>query len=173
MKCALGGPLFAILSGCASEAPPNDISGFAGDYETIEFREQKGACGAPVAAPIRPEERWFRLSDEIYAGARLVGFRACTAPDTCPDIFDLARSVARGPDGYTLYVSSAGGDPCRLGYRLRRLERVDDTTVRFRVVLHQTIASELTGAGCESDVATERATSMPCVEERVWIARRR
>jgi hypothetical protein len=156
-----------LLLGCASA--DDRSSGFAGTYETTDVR--LGACDADGAAqPIVESERYFRLADDELAGTRVVAYYTCNAPSRCDDIYDLARTVSDGPDGWALFISVAGGSPCKLSYRRRVLERVDTNTIRY--VISQYSVTDASIASCTSDEAKRRGQTMPCVEKRTIVARR-
>jgi hypothetical protein len=158
-----------VIAGCA--AAEDRGSGFAGVYETVDIRLVAGSCdGAGDPQPIADTERFFKLADDEIAGTRVVAYYDCSAPSRCDDIYDLARTVSDGPEGWALFISVAGGTPCKLSYRRRVLERVDDNTIRYVVSLHSVTDASITS--CTSDEAKRRGRTMPCVEKKTMTARR-
>jgi hypothetical protein len=158
-----------LLVGCASA--DDRSSGFAGAYETTEARLSSGSCdGAGDVQPVVDTERYFKLADDEIAGTRVVAYYACAAPNRCDDIYDLARTVSAGPDGWALFISVGGGMPCKLSYRRRVLERVDVNTIRYVVSVYSVTDASITV--CTSEEAKRRGRSMPCVEKRTTVARR-
>lgn len=165
--CGIGAiPLLA----CSSPDAPRET--FAGEYEVVEHTSQLDCAGPTRPEPIEPKDRWFRLRDEELAGQPLAAYYHCTAPGTCEDIYDLARSVGDGPDGWSLHVSIAGGTPCRLTFRRRVLERTADG-VRYVIDVHQQVDDALSPDRCTSDEARARGRAMPCVDRRALRAVKR
>ena len=165
--------LFALvlLSSCGAE-DVDRRSGFAGSYAASEARLLSGSCeGEGDVTPLSPSEEFFRLADDEIAGTRVVAYYACSAPEVCADIYDLARTVSDGPDGWALFIAVAGGSPCKLSYRRRVLERVDGETIRYVVSLHSVTDASI--AECTSAEAKRRGRTMPCVEKKTVTARRR
>jgi hypothetical protein len=160
-----------IALGCSDGDAPSG-SGFAGAYAATEARVVTGSCdGDSDVVPLSPTEQFFRLADDEIAGTRVVAYYACSAPETCDDIYDLARTVSDGPDGWAIYIAVAGGSPCKLSYRRRVLERVDAQTIRYVISLHSQTDASITD--CTAEEAKKRARSMPCVEKKTIVARPR
>lgn len=166
--------LSSILALGCSDSVDARGSGFEGSYTATEARLVSGACdgdGEPIA--LSPSELLFRLADDEIAGTRVVAYYACSSPDVCDDIYDLARTVSAGPDGWALFIAVAGGTPCKLSYRRRVLERVDDNTIRYVVSLHSITDASIAPEQCTSEEAKRRGRGMPCVEKKTIAARRR
>jgi hypothetical protein len=160
----------ALLSACGSD-PADRSSGFAGSYVASEARLLTGSCeGDGEVVALSPSEQFFRLADDEIAGTRVVAYYACNGPEACDDIYDLARTVSDGPDGWALYIAVAGGSPCKLSYRRRVLERVDAQTIRYVISLHSIVDASITE--CTSAEAKKRGRTMPCVEKKTIVARR-
>lgn len=163
--------LSSILALGCSDDPASSTSGFAGDYEAIDARVVTGSCeGEGEAVALSPSEQLFRLADDELAGTRVVAYYACSAPGTCEDIYDLARTVSDGPDGWALFIAVAGGSPCKLSYRRRVLERVDGATIRYVISLHSVTDASI--VECTSEEAKKRGRTMPCVEKKTIVAKK-
>lgn len=152
-------------------------SGFAGDYEAVAFAHQQGGCGGElIDEPVSPDDQWFRLDDVDAKGGLLVGYYACTGLDQCDDLYDLARSFGRAkddPHGWAGYLSTAiPATPCMLSYRVRRLVTID-RGVEIDEQVFRMADGSLSGSACNDSVASERGTSMPCVEDRHLAAEER
>jgi len=159
-----------LLSSCGSEEPETS-SGFAGTYAATEARVVSGSCaGEGDVVPLSPTEQVFRLADDTIAGTRVVAYYACSGPQTCDDIYDLARTVSDGPEGWAIFVAVAGGSPCRLSYRRRVLERVDEQTIRYVISLHAVTDASITE--CTAEEAKKRGRTMPCVEKKTILAKK-
>ena len=92
----------------------------------------------------------------------------------CDAQYDLARSfgTARPGDGaWAGYVSSAiPGTMCTLSYRVRTLNHGDDGALEITTLVYRELDGTLTGSACNDTVASERGTTMPCVEDTLLTA---
>lgn len=149
----------------------SDASGFAGTYEGVSAT--RGACGAETAEPVRVEDQFFRLDDVDVTGGLLVAYYACVDPDRCEDLYDLSRSFGRDKTDdsrWAGYVSSAIPSlGCMLSHRIRRLTATK-TGVQIATEVYRMTDGTLMGADCDQAVASERGTTMPCVEASTLVA---
>lgn len=153
-----------LATGCG-----DDPSGFAGDYETLSV--ERGACGevgTPEAIP--DNAHWFRLADTENDAGALVAYYACFDAETCAEVYDLYRSFGRSADGWLTTVATAIDPGCTLQFRERRLVRIDDATIAIEDVLYRDVDPSLSGDACAIEEARRRGTSMPCVEQVVFVA---
>lgn len=161
--------VLALVSACA------DASGYAGDYESVQFaREQAGCTGALQDEPVPANDRYFRLGDVEVDGGMLVAYYACTAVDQCDDLYDLTRSFGAAKDGDTEwagYLATAiPGATCTLTYRVRRLSRAGDGRLHVDTEVFRDTDDTLMGAACDRAVASERGAAMPCIEQSQLVA---
>jgi hypothetical protein len=160
--------LAIVILACACT---DDGSGFAGDYEMVSWQKQEGACGGTADPQTVPaDSMWFRLDDVDLEAGTLVGYYRCFELGACEEVVDLYRSFGVAPEGYVTTVASAIEPPCMLGFRIRLLERVDDTTIRIDETLQREVDMTLSGDACSIEEARARRDSMPCVEQSVWTA---
>jgi len=149
-----------------------DSSGFAGSYETVTA--SRGACdGAQVDEPVAPQDQFFRLDDVDATGGLLVAYYACADLARCEDLYDLARSFGRAKDDDTRwagYISSAIPTMgCTLTHRIRRLTSTTGG-VSISTEVYRMTDGTLMGADCDQAVASERGTTMPCIETSSLVA---
>ncbi len=158
--------LLTVVCACS------DGSGFAGDYETVSA--SRGACDAnPADEPVAPQDALFRLDDVEVTGGLLVAYYACADLTRCEDLYDLARSFGRAKDDdshWAGYVSSAiPSMGCILTHRIRRLTTsLNGVTITTEV--YRMTDGTLMGADCDQAVASERGTTMPCIETSTLVA---
>ena len=141
----------------------SDGSGFAGTYETVTA--SRGACGSETTEPVPPQDQFFQLDDVDVTGGLLVAYYACAELERCDDLYDLSRSFGRAKDsGWAGYVSSAiPSTGCILTHRIRRLSSTS-SGVQIATEVYRMTDDTLRGADCDQAVASERGTTMPCIE---------
>ena len=149
-----------------------DGSGFAGAYETVTA--SRGACGSAEAdEPVAPQDQFFRLDDVDVTGGLLVAYYACADLERCEDLYDLSRSFGRAKDDdsrWAGYVSSAIPTMgCTLTHRVRRLTSTNGG-VSISTEVYRMIDGTLVGPDCDQAVASERGTTMPCIELSTLVA---
>jgi hypothetical protein len=147
----------------------DDGSGFVGNYETVTA--SRGACGAEVSEPVAPEDQFFRLDDVDASGGVLVAYYACADLERCEDLYDLARSFGRAKDeGWAGYISSAiPSMGCTLTHRIRRLSSTPGG-VQIATEIYRMTDGTLMGADCDQAAASERGSTMPCIETSTLVA---
>lgn len=162
-------PLLVIaLAGCATEPSPLE-----GAWEVTSLEVERPCGAAPETAEIDPRDRYLRLAEETLFDAPLLAYYECDAAGVCSDVLSLVRSAAPdGADGWRGALASASGEPCVLGYRVRRFS-LEEGALAITLAEHRQDAPELTGAACEARAAEERGEAMPCVERSTWRAARR
>ncbi len=161
---------FVLATACSSEPEPREL--FAGDYETAEYALRAGCSGPETPATIADGDRYFRLADETLGGQPIVAYYECSAPSRCDDVYDLSKTVGRGPEGLSLHIAIGGGTPCKLTFRKRTLTRTA-SGVQYSIDVHQQTDDTVAADQCTSDEARRRATAMPCVEQRLLRATKR
>jgi hypothetical protein len=161
--------LAIVLAACAPDPSP-----LAGAWEVTSLEVERPCGAAAEPAEIDPHDRHLRLAEETLFGAPLLAYYECDETGACSDVLSLVRSAAPdGADGWRSALASASGDPCALGYRVRRFSLESDDTLVITVAEHREEAPDLTGAACESRAAAERGETMPCVARSTWRAQRR
>lgn len=142
-------------------------SGFEGDYQAVTYAETPlgGSCTDPLQPGTIPAgQEFFRLQDDNFFGASIVGWHDCTGPaQGCDDAINLFSSFANEEGEYRAGFLSWGGNPCNVSSQRGVLTRVDDTTIRITTTSRSGEVPELGDCGgLDSEDVEPFVDSLPC-----------